>query len=206
LKLAEDGEILARGANVFRGYHKDEAATREAFTADGWFQTGDIGRFEDGRLQITDRKRELFKTTGGKWVSPARIETALKRSIYLAQVVAYGDHRPHPCVLVAPNWSLLRTELELPDDVPTETLARHEGVRAVVIREVEAQTADLANYEQVRRVALLPRDLTIEDGELSPTLKVKRRVVEERYAALIAEAYAEDLHARDAARAPAATT
>jgi long-chain acyl-CoA synthetase len=204
VRIAEDGEVLVKGPNVMLGYYR-VAPEEQPFTADGWFQTGDIGRLEDGRLSITDRKRELFKTTGGKWVSPARIETALKRSIYLAQVVAYGDHRPHPCVLVAPNWSLVRAELGLADDTPTELLARNEALRAIVIREVELQTADLATYEQVRRVAVLPRDLTIEDGELSPTLKVKRRVVEERYAALIAQAYAEDLHARTPARAPAAT-
>jgi long-chain acyl-CoA synthetase len=204
VRIAEDGEVLVKGPNVMLGYYH-VPPEEQPFTADGWFQTGDIGRLENGRLHITDRKRELFKSTGGKWVSPARIETALKRSIYLAQVVVYGDHRPHPCVLVAPNWSLLRAELGLPGEMPTEVLARSEAVRAIVIREVETQTADLASYEQVRRVALLPRDLTIEDGELSPTLKVKRRVVEERYTALIAEAYAEDLHARAPARAPAAT-
>jgi long-chain acyl-CoA synthetase len=195
VRIADDGEVLVKGPNVMLGYYHVPAED-QPFTADGWFQTGDIGLLDDGRLRITDRKRELFKSTGGKWVSPARIETALKRSIYLAQVVAYGDHRPHPCVLVAPNWSLLRAELALPTDMPTENLARNDDVRAIVIREVEAHTADLATYEQVRRVALLPRDLTIEDGELSPTLKVKRRVVEARYAELIAEAYAEDLHAR----------
>lgn len=198
ITIAEDGEIFVKGPNVMLGYYH-VAPEEQPFTPDGWFKTGDIGRLEDGRLYITDRKRELFKTSGGKWVSPARIETALKRSIYLAQAMAFGEQRPHPCVLVAPNWSLLRGELGLPDDTPTATIAANEAVRAIVVREVLQHTADLGKYERVRRVALLPRDLTIEDGELSPTLKVKRRVVEQRYAALIEAAYAEDLHARESA-------
>jgi long-chain acyl-CoA synthetase len=198
ITIGEDGEIFVKGPNVMLGYYH-VAPEDQPFTPAGWFKTGDIGRLEDGRLYITDRKRELFKTSGGKWVSPARIETALKRSIYLAQAMAFGEQRPHPCVLVAPNWSLLRGELGLPDETPTAAIAANEAARAIVVREVLQHTADLGKYERVRRVAVLPRDLTIEDGELSPTLKVKRRVVEQRYAALIETAYAEDLHARESA-------
>jgi long-chain acyl-CoA synthetase len=201
VKIAEDGEILVKGPNVMLGYYKlppDE----QPFTPDGWFQTGDIGTLDaHGHLTITDRKKELFKSSGGKWISPARIESAIKRSIYIGQVMAFGDNMPHPAALVAPNWDLVRAKLELPKDAPTAEMANDPRVRALMIREVEAHTADLAKYEQVHRVAVLPRDLTIEDGELSPTLKVKRRVVEQRYAALIAAAYAEDLHARTPAAA-----
>ncbi|HYZ15126.1 MAG TPA: long-chain fatty acid--CoA ligase, partial [Candidatus Acidoferrum sp.] len=196
--IAEDGEVLVKGPNVMLGYYH-VPPEEQPFTPDGWFMTGDIGRLENGSLCITDRKRELFKTSGGKWVSPARIETALKRSIYVAQAMAFGEQRPHPCVLVAPNWALLRGELGLPADTPTETIAANEEARAILVREVLQHTADLGPHERIRRVAILPRDLTIEDGELSPTLKVKRRVVEQRYAALIEAAYAEDLHARESA-------
>ena len=201
VKIAGDGEILVKGPNVMLGYYKlppDE----QPFTADGWFQTGDIGTLDaHGRLTITDRKKELFKSSGGKWISPSRIESAIKRSIYIGQVMAFGDNMPHPAALVAPNWDLVRAKLELPKDAATAEMANDPRVRALMIREVEAHTADLAKYEQVHRVAILPRDLTIEDGELSPTLKVKRRVVEQRYAPLIAAAYTEDLHARTPAAA-----
>ncbi|HTD34450.1 MAG TPA: long-chain fatty acid--CoA ligase [Candidatus Elarobacter sp.] len=201
VKIAGDGEILVKGPNVMLGYYKlppDE----QPFTPDGWFQTGDIGTLDaHGRLTITDRKKELFKSSGGKWISPSRIESAIKRSIYIGQVMAFGDNMPHPSALVAPNWDLVRAKLEIAKETPTADLANDPRVRALMIREVEAHTADLAKYEQVHRVAILPRDLTIEDGELSPTLKVKRRVVEQRYAPLIAAAYTEDLHARTPAAA-----
>jgi long-chain acyl-CoA synthetase len=198
VKIAEDGEILVKGPNVMLGYYK-VPKDEQPFTADGWFQTGDIGTFDQhGHLLITDRKKELFKSSGGKWISPARIETAIKRSIYVGQVMAFGNNKPHPAVLLAPNWDLVRAKLEIPPDVPTAQMAADERVRALMIREAAAHTADLAKYEQIQRVAVLPRDLTIEDGELSPTLKVKRRVVEQRYADLIAQAYAEDLRARAA--------
>jgi long-chain acyl-CoA synthetase len=196
LKIADDGEILVKGPNVMLGYYH-VPREEQPFTADGWLCTGDIGYLDArGHLSITDRKRELFKTSGGKWLSPARIETAIKRSVYVAQVMVCGNDRPHPAALVAPNWELVRRELGLPAQTPTPVLARRDDVRALLVREVEAHTADLAKYEQVHRVAILPRELTIEDGELSPTLKVKRRVVEQRYAALLDRAYTEDLHAR----------
>ncbi|BDE05651.1 AMP-dependent synthetase [Vulcanimicrobium alpinum] len=196
VKIAHDGEILVKGPNVMLGYYQLPPA-EQPFTADGFFQTGDIGRFDGEHLVITDRKKELFKSSGGKWISPSRIETAIKRSIYVGQVMAFGDDKPHPAVLVAPNWDLIRKELEL-GAMTTAAMATDDRVRTLVIREVETHTADLAAFEQVRRVALLPRDLTIEDDELSPTLKVKRRVVERRYAALIEQAYTEDLHQRNA--------
>jgi long-chain acyl-CoA synthetase len=195
VKLDDDGEVLVKGPNVMLGYYK-LPPSEQPFTADGWFRTGDIGTFEGSHLRITDRKKEIFKTTGGKWISPARIETAIKRSIYVAQVMVFGADRPHPGALIAPNWDLLRKELDLPLETPTRDLAADPRVREVIVREVETHTADLAGFEQIRRVALLPRDLTIEDGELSPTLKVRRRVVEQRYANLIQQAYDEDLRAR----------
>jgi long-chain acyl-CoA synthetase len=197
--LADDGEVLVKGPNVMLGYYHLPAA-EQPFTADGWFQTGDIGSFDDDHhLVITDRKKELFKSSGGKWIAPARIETAIKRSIFIGQVMAFGDDQPHPAVLVAPNWSLIRTELSLGSETTTAQMAADDRVRALVIREVEHQTADLASFERVRRVAILPRDLTVEDGELSPTLKVRRRVVERRYEPLILQAYEENLHDRKAA-------
>ena len=195
--LADDGEVLVKGPNVMLGYyHLPEE--EQPFTADGWFRTGDIGTFVGDHLAITDRKKELFKSSGGKWIAPARIESAVKRSVYVSQVLALGDDQPHPAVLVAPNWDLLRTEFGIPAETTTAAMADDPRVRALVIREIEHQTNDLASFERVRRVAILPRDLSVEDGEITPTLKIRRRVVEQRYADLIRWAYEEDLHARKA--------
>ena len=191
--------MLVKGPNVMLGYYHTPPE-EQPFNADGWFETGDIGRFDEGgHLVITDRKKELYKSSGGKWISPSRIETAIKRSIYIGQVMAFGNNQPHPAALVAPNWDLVRSKLGFPAEMTTAKMSVDAQVRALMVREVAAHTADLAKYEQVQRVAILPRDLTIEDGELSPTLKVKRRVVEQRYAPLITAAYAEDLRARDTA-------
>jgi len=190
VKIADDGEVLVKGPNVMLGYYH-LPADEQPFTPDGWLQTGDIGTLDErGHLSITDRKKELFKTSGGKWIAPSRIETAIKRSIYVGPVMVFGVNRPHPAALVAPNWELVRAKLALPASMTTAEMAADPRVRELMLREVHAQTADLARYEQVERVAILPRDPTIEDGELSPTLKLKRRVVEQRYADLMAQAYA----------------
>ncbi len=189
IKLAEDGEILARGPNVMMGYYKNPQATAEAIT-DGWYHTGDIGVIDDqGFLRITDRKKELFKTSGGKFVAPSRVEAAIKRSVYINQVMLVGDGRPHPAALVSPNWDLVRTELNIEPEA-AEDLALRADVVDFLTKEVRRNTDDLAKFEQVRKIVVLPRELTIESGELSPTLKVKRRVVEARYAAEIDRLYA----------------
>jgi len=188
LKIAEDGEILVRGPNVMKGYYHLEG--EQPFTAEGFFKTGDIGRIDsDGYLWITDRKKELIKTAAGKYVAPSRVEAAIKRSLYVGQVFVLGDGRPYPIALVAPNWDLLRRDFGIAATVPPSEIAQRQDIREFVRKEVAEHTADLASFEQVRRVGLLPRDLTIDDGELSPTLKVKRRVVEQRYADLIDAAY-----------------
>lgn len=190
VRIAHDGEILVRGPNVMRGYYRRDAGT--AFLDEGWFLTGDIGRLdEQGYLWIVDRKNELFKTGAGKWVSPARVEAAIKRSPYIGQALLVGFGRPHPVALIAPNWDLVRCECGLAENAKTQDIAALETVRSRISTEVLRMTADLEPYERVRRVALLPGDLTLEDGELSPTLKVKRRVVEAHYAKLIDAVYAE---------------
>lgn len=191
IKLAADGEILARGANVMMGYYKNPQATAEVLE-DGWYHTGDIGVIDTGGyLRITDRKKELFKTSGGKFVAPSRVEAAIKRSVYVNQVMLVGDGRPHPAALVSPNWDLMRTELNIPAGSAVEDLAKRPDVVAFLTKEVRDHTADLAKFEQVRKIVVLPRELTVESGELSPTLKVKRRVVEARYARDIERLYAE---------------
>jgi long-chain acyl-CoA synthetase len=195
VKIAEDGEILTRGRHVMLGYYRDPEATA-ATIVDGWLHTGDIGELDaDGALRITDRKKEVFKTDTGKFVAPARVEAAIKRSSYVAQAMVLGDGRPHPAALVAPNWDLLKTHLDLGTGAPEDWAAR-DDVRAFMTAQIIAETADLGSYEQIRRVLVIPHEFTVESGELSPSFKIKRRVVEERYRDQVAAAYRVDLHAR----------
>lgn len=192
IKLAPDGEILAHGPNVMLGYYKNPQATAEVVT-DGWYHTGDIGVIDDqGYLRITDRKKELFKTSGGKFVAPSRVESAIKRSVYINQAMLVGDGRAHPAALISPNWDLVRAELNIPP-APADDLAMRPDVVEFLTNEVRRNTEDLAKFEQVRKIVVLPRELTVESGELSPTLKVKRRVVEARYAAEIDRLYADTM-------------
>jgi long-chain acyl-CoA synthetase len=189
VKIAEDGELLARGPNVMKGYYRAE---EQPFDEDGWFKTGDIGEIDaEGYVKITDRKKELFKTSGGKYIAPARVESALKRSPYFSQAIVMGYGRPYPIALIAPNWDLLRAELHLPEGADTAGFLERADVRAFIAKEVARQTDDLAPFEQIRHFSLLPRELTIEQGEMSPSLKLKRRVIEARFAQLIDRAYHE---------------
>ena len=189
LRIAEDGEICVRGPNVMLGYYRDPEATA-AVLVDGWYHTGDIGELDaDGFLRITDRKKEVFKTSTGKFVAPSRVEASLKRSHYFSQVVVVGNGRPHPVALVAPNWDLVKRELGINGNASTQELAVRTEVRAFLEAEVVEYTADLAKFEQIRHIGILPNDLTIEAGELSPTLKVRRRIVENRYGNLIDSIY-----------------
>jgi long-chain acyl-CoA synthetase len=188
--IAQDGEVLVRGRNVMLGYYRDPEATATALR-DGWLHTGDVGEIDDaGFLRITDRKNEIFKTDTGKWISPARVEANIKRSIFIAQALVVGNGRPYPLALICPNWSLVRLELtQLPAGATPETLAARDDVRAFLAHEVRAQTSALASYEQVRRIVVVPTEFSVEGGELSPSMKIKRRVVEKNYAAQIEQAY-----------------
>jgi long-chain acyl-CoA synthetase len=187
VKLADDGELLVRGPGVMKGYYNDREAT-ERVIHDGWLHTGDIATIrEDGCVRIVDRKNELFKTSGGKYIAPARVESALLRSLYFNQVMVFGAGRAHPAALISPNWNSLRAELTLPESAVPAELAARPDVVDFLRAEAARQTADLAPFEQIRTIGVLPRDLTIEDGELSPTQKIRRRIVERHYATLIAQ-------------------
>jgi long-chain acyl-CoA synthetase len=190
VRIADDGEILVRGRNVMQGYYRDPEATAVAIV-DGWLHTGDVGDIDDaGFLRITDRKNEIFKTGTGKWISPARIEANIKRSIFVTQAMVLGSGRPFPIALICPNWPLVRLEVaNLPSDATPEMLVARDDVRAFLTREVHKQTRGLASYEQIRRVIVVPREFSVEGGELSPSIKIKRRVVEQRYAGEIERAY-----------------
>jgi len=188
--IAQDGEVLVRGRNVMLGYYRDSEATAAALR-NGWLHTGDVGEIDAaGFLRITDRKNEIFKTDTGKWISPARVEANIKRSIFIAQALVVGNGRSYPLALICPNWTLVRLELpQLPAGATPEALAARDDVRAFLTHEVHDQTRALASYEQVRRIVVVPREFSVEGGELSPSMKTKRRVVEKNYATEIEQAY-----------------
>ena len=190
LRLTEDGEILARGPNLMRGYFGKPEATAEAIQ-DGWFHTGDIGRFDDdGYLRITDRKKELLVTAAGKNIAPQPIEQQLKQHALVAEAVLIGDRRPFLTVLVMPDFAALAAALGEPEAADREALVRRGDVRRLFEPVVEAVNAGRPAYEQMKRFRLLPVELSIAGGELTPTLKVKRRVVGEKWGDLIEELYA----------------
>ncbi|HXF96616.1 MAG TPA: long-chain fatty acid--CoA ligase [Gemmatimonadales bacterium] len=194
IKIAPDGEILAKGPGIMQGYYNKPEATREAIDADGWFHTGDIGELDaDGYLKITDRKKDLIVTAAGKNIAPQPIENRVKSNKFVSNAVMLGDKRKFPIMLVVPNFENLERwarERGLAYRSRAELIALPD-VQAKVEREVMGECRDLAKFEMPKKVILLEQDFTIESGELTPTLKVKRRVVEQRYQDLINRAYAE---------------
>jgi long-chain acyl-CoA synthetase len=190
--IAEDGEILLRGPNVMRGYygHPEETAS---VLQDEWFSTGDVGHLDkDGHLYITDRKKDLFKLSNGKYVAPQQIESLLKQSEFVSQVVVVGAGRKQPSALIVPEWEAIRQALSADgDELPADrvALARFPAAIKLVQNEVAQLTRDLADYLRIRRIALLPDEFTIDQGELTPTLKVKRRVIDQKFGDLIEELY-----------------
>jgi long-chain acyl-CoA synthetase len=194
VKIAEDGEILVKGPNVMQGYYHKPEATREVFTSDGWFRTGDIGRLdEDGYLIITDRKKELLKTAAGKFIAPAPIENTLKTSPYITNAIVVGDTRKFVSVLIVPNFANIEAAArKAGHDFATPTQMTGDlWVRDLLSHEIERLTAPLAQYEKPKRFALLEQDFTYAGGELTYTMKMKRRVIEQRYQDVIARLYAD---------------
>lgn len=194
IRIAEDGEIEVRGPNVMRGYYNKPEETQAAFTEDGWFRTGDIGTLdEDGYLRITDRKKELFKTSGGKYIAPQPIEQAIKGSRFVNQVVLVGSERKFPAALIVPVWEQVESYCKLKGiEVKSHSeLCHHPRIIDLLQRQVDALTQNLARYERIKKVALLENEFTIEGGELTPTLKIKRRVIDEKYRDVIEKLYEE---------------
>jgi long-chain acyl-CoA synthetase len=191
IDIADDGEILMRGPNVFGEYWRNPEATAETLV-DGWLHTGDLGELdEDGFLSITGRKKDIIITAGGKNLTPANLENDLKQSPYISQAVMHGDRRPFPVALITLDaeeivpWA---REHELPEDLAE--LAEREEVHELVQTELDRANANYAQVEQVKKFHILDHDLSIEDGELTPTLKVKRNVINERYGDLFESMYA----------------
>jgi len=189
--IAKDGEILTRGPHVMLGYYNNEEATKESISSDGWFHTGDIGVIEDGFLRITDRKKDIIVTAGGKNIAPQPIENMLKTNKYVSQAVMIGDKRKFPVVLIVPDWDQLEKWASHKQIVWTSRaeLMAMPTVQAKVEKEVKAQLTGLASFEMPKKVLLIEHDFSIERGELTPTLKVKRRVIDKTYKAQIDALY-----------------
>jgi long-chain acyl-CoA synthetase len=192
VKIAEDGEILCQGPNIMLGYWNNEKASQEAIDAEGYFHTGDIGHFDDGgRLYITDRKKELLVTSGGKKVAPQPIENLLKEDKYISQAVLIGDQRNYITALIVPNFdSLVRWAGYKKITFKSHAeLIQNPQIVAKVGSRVERVNEHLSNYERVKKIALLDQEMTLEGGQLTPSLKVKRRVVNQLYASQIENLY-----------------
>jgi len=191
VKIADDGEILVRGPNVMQGYYKAEELTAQVIV-DGWFHTGDIGQIERGRLTITDRKKDLLKTSGGKYIAPAPLENQLKTSAYISMAVVVAEQRNFPSAIIVPDFEKLRVWARDNNAAYRDNteLTAHPKVQALLQAETDLACADLAKYEKVKKIHVLDRELTIEDGEITPTMKVRRRAVEMRFARQIDAMYA----------------
>jgi long-chain acyl-CoA synthetase len=192
--IASDGEILTRGPHVMKGYYNRPDATREAIDGDGWFHTGDIGELRDGFLAITDRKKDIIVTAGGKNIAPQPIENMIKTNKYVSQAVVIGDKRRFPVVLVVPNFEQLEKWAKIKNLLWADRrqLIATPLVQAKMEKEVLRKLTGLASFETPKKVGLLENDFTIESGEMTPSHKVKRRVIEKRYADRVDRLYSEE--------------
>jgi long-chain acyl-CoA synthetase len=193
VSIAPDGEILTRGPHVMKGYFNKPEATREVLDADGWLHTGDIGVLEDGFLRITDRKKDIIVTAGGKNIAPQPIENKVKTNKYVSQAVMIGDKRKYPVLLIVPNYDQLERWAKLKNLIWTDRgqLLTMPTVRAKMEKEVFEELSGLASFEMPKKIALIENDFSIDRGELTPTLKVRRRIVDQRYKSMIDALYAE---------------
>jgi long-chain acyl-CoA synthetase len=192
VKIAADGEILARGPNIMQGYYLDPEKTAETIDAEGWLHTGDIGELTDeGFLRITDRKKEIFKTSGGKYVAPQVLENKMKESRFIEQVIVIGENQKFPAALVVPDFAFLKDYCAL-KGIPftdRESVIADRRISDRIFQEVQRAGAEHGHWEQVKRIELLPNEMTIEGGELTPSMKLRRKPILEKYAALVARIY-----------------
>lgn len=184
VKIAEDGEILVKGPSIMKGYYNKPELTNEVIDSDGWFHTGDIGEFAEGRyLKITDRKKEIFKTSGGKYVAPQLLENKLKESILIEQAIVVGEGEKFPSALLVPEFGALKEWCNR-HDIPcttNEEMIAHAKVQEKLDEEVKFLMKNVAKYEQVKKVRLLPKLFSIDSGELTPTLKLRRKIIHSKY-------------------------
>ena len=194
VRIEEDGEILVKGDTVMKGYYNRPAENEDAFTSDGWFRTGDIGHLDpDGFLVITDRKKDLIKTSGGKYIAPQRLESLIKSSRFVSQVVVVGNARKFASALIVPNIELLRgyAQMKRIGYKDQSELLTNPRIIDLINRQVDKYTMELARFEKVKKVALLEHEFTTESGELTPTLKPRRSVIEKKYSNVIDRLYKE---------------
>jgi long-chain acyl-CoA synthetase len=192
VKIAEDGEILVRGDNVMKGYWADPVATEQAIDEDGWLYTGDIGVFtEKGNIRITDRKKDIFVSSGGKNIAPQPIEGLLSQSKYIDNVILIGERREYCTALITPNYEQLEAlakDFDIKFDNVTELISNSKII-STLKKEIDYLQKDIAKYEKVRKFALLSTPFSIENGELSPKMSVRRHIVEKKYAEIIEQLY-----------------
>lgn len=194
VKIGDDGEILVKGPNVMKGYYNNEEKTNEAFNEEGYFHTGDIGEIDkDGFLKITDRKKEMFKTSGGKYVAPQLIENTMKQSRFIEQIMVVGDGEKMPAALIQPNFEFIedwaqRKNIDLGSGSP-EDISRNSMVRDRIQEEVEFYNQKFGKWETVKTFELTPEAWTVEDEHLTPTMKLKRRIIREKYSDLYQKLY-----------------
>jgi long-chain acyl-CoA synthetase len=180
LKFAADGEICVKGPNIMLGYYNHPELTAEVIDTEGWFHTGDIGVMEDGRfLKITDRKKEIFKTSGGKYITPQITENKLKESRFIEQVMVIGENEKFPSAFIVPSFVFLKTwcDKHKIDYTTNEEIIKNEEVQKRIMLEVENTNSDLAQYERIKKVELLAKEWSIESGEMTPKLSLKRKVI-----------------------------
>jgi long-chain acyl-CoA synthetase len=196
-KVDADGEIMVRGPQITAGYYKDPEATAAALS-DGWLRTGDVGRIEDGYIHITDRKKELIITASGKNIAPQPIENELKLDKFISQAFVYGDRKPYLTALVVPNFERIR-EFAKENHInyfDMDDLVMHEPIEELLEQRIAEVNSRLAKYETIKRFVLLPRDFTVDGGELTPTLKLRRKQIVEKYGERIEDMYAENWHSK----------
>jgi long-chain acyl-CoA synthetase len=194
LKLAADGEILAKGPNIFKGYYKDEVRTAQSFDEDGWFRTGDVGEWTDrGFMRVKGRKKEIIVTSGGKNISPFGIESRFKDDPYIEQAVLYGDEKDYLVALITLKEDAVRGYAETAGLAYNsfEELVRHPAVYSLINRSVDRVNLDLAPFERIRRFLISPRGLSAEEGFLTPSLKLKRAKVYEVFKDMLEELYSD---------------
>ena len=192
VKIAEDGEILVKGPNVMVGYFKEPEKTKEVMSGD-YFHTGDIGEIDaDGFLKITDRKKEMFKTSGGKYVAPALIENELKQSRFIEQIMVIGEGEKMPAALIQPNFEFIKEWIKHKDkdiNLDNASIESSKVVLARIQKEIDKANEHFGKWEQIKKFELTPDVWSIEGGHLTPTMKMKRKIIKEKYGDLIEKIY-----------------
>ena len=194
VKMGDDGEILVKGPNVMKGYYQNESLTQEVFDQDGWFKTGDVGYLDQGFLKITDRKKELFKTSGGLYIAPQQIENKLKESPLIEQAMVIGDGKKFPAALIVPNFDALTEEASKRFILVADfaDVLQEDEIQKLFQKEIEKINQDYGKWEKIKDFRVVTQPWSMESGELTPTLKLKRRVIMDKYQTLVNDIYKDD--------------